>query len=366
MFDVILPKFDVNDNNVTIVEIYVSDGDYINKGSKLIKVESTKMVRDIIAENEGYIKLLCKQFDVKKVGERIAAIYQEKEKIDNYSEDNKDNSKMIELNATAKAIALAQKLNVDIAEIAKDKNGGIVKTADVELFVANKKEANHQTTLSNVSVPTAINVYDRERVMIIGAGRMSEQIIDILLDDKDKCIVGLVDSYKEEYPSYSLPLYTCNVYDFPQKIDRGLYDTVIISFGGDKNAMSFRKELYDLYKQNEIKFTNAIGDNTNIRRAVRIGENNVIMHNCFIGTGAQIGDNNILSYGSCIGHHCVIGSHNLFAPGFITPGSVKVGNENIIMTGVNTINYITIGNNVVLPVGYNVMQDIPDNTNLLK
>lgn len=364
MFEVKIPKFDVNDSNVTIAEIYVQEGAFVNKQDRLFKAESTKMVRDITAEQEGYVRLCCKAFDSRKTGEAAAVIYDTREEYEKACAEAAAEATVCEVNATSKAIELAKKLGVDIAEVARGKNG-IVKTADVEAFAERKKSSALEVNRLE-SVPTAINVYDRERVMIIGAGRMSEQIIDILMDDRDKYIAGVVDSYKTEYQSYNLPLFTCNVYDFCKNIDRGLYDTVIISFGGDKNAMKFRRELYELYKSEGVKFTNAIGDNVNIRRAVRIGENNVIMHNVFIGTGTQIGNDNIISYGTCFGHHNVIGSHNLFAPAFITPGSVKVGDRNIIMTGVKTINYISIGNDTVIPVGYNVTQDIADNTNLLK
>lgn len=365
MKEIKMPQFDVNDNMVTITELFVQDGVYVNKGDRILKAESTKMVRDVVAEVSGYLRWNVKCFETKTNGAVIAYLFDSKEDCDNFTVAQSTNcGEEVPANATAKAIALAKQLNIDINEVAKEKGEGIIKTSDVEKFSL-KKGKNTSIRNTNYSVPTMINTFDRERVIIIGAGRMSEQIMDILLDDKDKCVVGVVDSYKTEYASYPLPLYTCDVYEFPDKIDRSFYDTVIISFGGDKKAMQFRKELYENYKQKDMKFTNAIGDNVNIRRAVSIGENNVIMHNCFIGTGAQIGNNNILSYGSYIGHHCVIGSHNLFAPGFVTPGSVRVGDDNIIMTGVQTINYVSIGNNTVLPVGYNVVNDIPDGTNLL-
>ncbi len=364
MFEVKIPKFDVNDNNVTIAEIYVREGDFVKKQDRLFKAESTKMVRDITAEREGYIRLCCGAFDSKKTGEAAAVIYDTKEEYDKAFAQAAAEADVHEVNATSKAIELAKKLGVDINEIAKECSG-IIKTGDVEAFAA-KRRVSAQVANNPKSVPMAINAYDRERVMIIGAGRMSEQIIDILMDDRDKYTVGVVDSYKTEYPSYNLPLYTCNVYDFCKNIDKGLYDTVIISFSGDKSSMKFRRELYELYKSSGVKFTNAIGDNVNFRRAATIGENNIITHNCYVGTGARIGDDNVISYGTCFGHHNVIGSHNLFAPAVATAGSVKIGDRNIIMTGVKTISYCTIGSDVVLPVGYNVMEDIPDGTNPMK
>lgn len=371
MQEIKIPRFDVNDDNVTITDILFAEGDKVSIDDSIIIAESTKMVREIKSDKSGYIHLMVKCFETKETGDVVAIVCDTKEEynelvlnINPTNEKKADNCQPEgKVNATAKAIALAKQYNVNIEEIAKNKPDGIVKTSDVEQYVKNGKSA---VIHSVSSIPTCINVYDRERVIIIGAGRLSEQVIDILLDDKDKSIVGLVDSYKTEYSSYSFPVFNCDIKAFPNKVDRGLYDTVIIALGGDKNAMSFRKELYTYYKSEGIKFTNAIGDNVNIRRAVKIGENNIIMHNCFVGTGTQIGDDNIISYGSCIGHHNVIGHHNLFAPAFITPGSVKVGNDNIFMTNVKTINYITIGNEVVLPVGYNVVENIPDGVNLLK
>ncbi len=360
-----MPQFDVNDNMVTITELFVENGTYVNKGDRILKAESTKMVRDVVSDDSGYIHLVVKCFDTKENGAAIAYLFENKEECESFTvETPSDTNDELPANATAKAIALAKQLGIDINEVAKEKGQGVIKTSDVENF-SKKKKGRSCIANANSIVPTTINAFDRERVIVIGAGRMSEQIIDILLDDKDKCVVGVVDSYKTEYASYPIPIYTCDVYEFPDKIDRSIYDTVIISFGGDRKAMQFRKDLYEKYKLKGINFTNAIGDNVNIRRAVNIGENNVIMHNCFIGTGAHIGNDNILSYGSCIGHHCVIGSHNLFAPGFVTPGSVSVGDDNIIMTGVQTINYVSIGNDTVLPVGYNVVGNIPDGTNLL-
>lgn len=366
MLEMKIPRFDVNDNNVTIMEVKVEDGSFVKKNDIIFIAESTKMTREILAEKDGYIKLMVDCYDVKAVGETVAFIFDTESEYKQF----KENSDMIskeeaqQINITAKAKALAEQLHIDINELAESKKEGIIKTADVEKYAEKKKKDGNESIFIN-EIPKAINIYDRERVMIIGAGRLSEQVIDILLDDKDKSIVGIVDSYKTEYNSYSFPLFNCNIQDFPEKIDRSCYDTVIIALGGDKKSMNFRRELYMNYKKFDIRFTNAIGDNTNIRRAVKIGENNIIMHNCFVGTGAQIGNDNIISYGSCIGHHCVIGSHNLFAPGFITPGSVKVGDRNIIMTGVKTINYVTIGNDTIIPVGYNIETNIPDGTNLL-
>ncbi len=323
------------------------------------------MVREIASEDEGYIRLRANRFDVKSNGDVIAVLYDSEEEYkSSAAQPEQAQTDAADVNATAKAIALAKQLGVDIAAVCAAKKDGIVKTADVESFAASAKKAAPATPYKFTTA--TINVYDRERVLIIGGGQLSEQIIDIMLDDKDKYIAGVVDTYKTEYPSYNCPLFTCDILNFTDHVDKAYYDTAIVALGGTLKAMKHRREVYETLKAKGVKFTNAIGNNTNIRRAVGIGENNIIMHNCFIGTGAHIGNNNIISYGTCIGHHNNIGSHNLFAPSVSLAGNVNIGDSNIIMTGVNVISSANIGSNIVFPVGYNVMNDIPDGTNLVR
>ncbi len=355
---IVLPNFDVNENEATITEIFVKEGDYVKIGDHLFSVENTKVSKELLAEKEGYIRILCEEFSVKKIGESLGEIYSTIEEYKNAcSSDIILKEPEPELNATKKAIELAEELKISIKEVCKGKANGIVKTQDVLNFAKKEKEKG-----GTIAFGRRINQYDRERVAIIGAGKGAEIVIDIFMDDKDKHVIGLVDSYEKEFLSYSYPLLPCNVFDFPEKIDRSMYDTVILSIGSTLQTMQFRKELFETYKSLGIKFTNAIGNNVNIRRAVKIGVGNVMTHNSYVGTGSVIGDNNMISYGMNLGHHCIVGSHNLLAPGFTTAGCVDIGNECIIQTGVNTRSFVRIGNRVVLPVGYLVESDIEDGT----
>lgn len=361
--ELILPNFDVNEAEATITEIHVNEGDYVKRKDTLISVENTKMTKDILAEEDGYIKLFCEEFETKKAGDLLAIIFSDKKEYEEYTEEPVKQSDAVEnetfqtpVNATKKAIALAKQLNVDIEDVAKAKGPGVIKTADIQAYVQKAGQK------KSYEPRQRINQYDRERIVIIGAGKGAEIVIDILLDDTDKYVVGLVDSFEKEFQSYSYPLLPCTVDDFPEKIDRHQYDTVILSIGSTLKTMAFRNELFGRYREKEIVFTNAIAKDVNIRRAVKIGVGNMIMHNCYIGTGTEIGDNNIISYGMNLGHHCALGDGNLFGPGFTTAGCVEVGSECIVMTGVHTRSFLSIGSHVVLPVGYAVKEDIPDNT----
>jgi acetyltransferase-like isoleucine patch superfamily enzyme len=332
-------------NNVAIVtKIYKNSGDQINKGDILFDVETTKTSESIFSDVEGYIDVLCNEFEEYETNTVLAKIYDNKE-----SYDNKDiiiDTEDVKINATQKAIEKAKELSVDLNLIQKD---GVIKEIDVIDFVGKSK------------INKPVFQYDRERVIIIGAGMGADVVVDIMLDDSNKTIVGLVDDNVKEYTYIPLPVFNCSIMDFPDVIDRNLFDTVIISIVSNKQSLDFREKIFKEYSDKYIAFTNAIPKHIDIRRYVNIGVGNLICSNVYIGTGTSIGYNNFISYGCQIGHHNIIGNTNLIAPNVVTSGSVTIGDKCILAAGVTTMNRLSIGNNVIFPVGYSVIKDYEDN-----
>lgn len=202
--------------------------------------------------------------------------------------------------------------------------------------------------------------YDKERIIIVGAGKGAEVLIDILDDYYDKQVVLLVDDKVRDFPGYKVSSYGVN--EFADLADRSEFDTAIISLSANRKIMKLRSKIFNYYRTRGIEFTNVIAKSAEIRRDVKIGQGNIIGANVYIGTLTVLGDNNAISYNAVIGHHNVIGNCNLLAPGIMTSGSVIIGSDCIIPAGVNFINRVQIGSNVVLPVGYNVTENIADNT----
>ncbi len=70
-----VPQENVNDQNVYVVEIYYKNGDYVEKGDILIDLETSKAIFSIEAQQDGYVKYLCKEGDELPVGATIIQIY---------------------------------------------------------------------------------------------------------------------------------------------------------------------------------------------------------------------------------------------------------------------------------------------------
>lgn len=354
-----MPVIDVNEEEATITEILFKKGDRITAGDVIISAENTKAVSDVAAPTDGYFMPLCKDFDVKKGGDLIALIFESIEDLNAYSdmacEAQTENKSARTVDATKKAIALAERLGVDIGLVAENKRNGIIKEKDVEEFAKSGS-----ILLKEPIKPTFI--LKRERVVIIGAGNGAEVVIDILLDDPDKEIVGLVDDNVKELKNYKYPVLDCTIRDFPDKYGSDFYDTAIISIGSNLSSMKFRRQVFEDYVKKGVRFTNAIAQSAEIRRGAQIGTGNIIGSGCYIGTLTKIGDNNSIGYGTHIGHHNIVGSHNLLAPGIFTSGADVIGNSCIIPAGVSMVNRAYIGDNVVVPVGYAVTNNLEPGT----
>ncbi len=351
--DITLPAMDVNDTSALLFEYRFSNGDSVEAGQVLLNAEASKQVYEIAAPVSGFVLYLFEEGEDTAVGAPVAAVFDTEEAYNSHVPPQQPSagSSPAPVLATEKAKKLAGQHKVDLADIA---SGGIIKEADV---------AHHLRKLGGkAKTPAAGPVfrYDKERIVIIGAGRGAQVLLDILADQPDKQVVLLVDDTVRQFEGYKVSLY--GMFDFADKAGREEFDTAMISLSANRRSMKLRAKLFAHYRARGIHFANIIDKSANIRSNVTMGTGNIIGANVYIGTQTTLGSNNAISYGAAIGHHNKIGDCNLLAPGVILSGSVAVGSECIVPAGVNFLNGVKIGSNVVLPVGYNVSENIGDNT----
>ena len=357
MTEILLPRLDVNETEATIKAVFVHTGDRVKPGQPLVEVETTKAVETIESPEEGYVQVLVKEGEVHPYGTVLVRIFESREALDRALQEapaSEEEATEPGVKATRKAVEKARELGIDLRQIPKK---GVILEKDVVAFY--EKETRKPAEIRR---PTPRFRYDLERVVIIGAGRGAEVVVDILAEDPDKMIVGLVDDRVTEFPLFNLPVIFHSVRAFPLEFDRNAYDTVIVSIGANLKTMQIRHEIFTHYREHGVRFTNAIARSAELRRGVQLGEGNIIGGQVYIGASTRIGHNNLISYGAKVGHHNIVGDSNLIAPGVVTSGSVKIGTLCILSAGVTVINRVEIGDRVVLPVGYAVTRDLPSGT----
>ena len=72
------PQESVNDDSVVIVQLYVKNGDKVDKDQILAEIETSKANIDIHSQEEGYVKCLCEENQDVLIGEILFEIYSNK------------------------------------------------------------------------------------------------------------------------------------------------------------------------------------------------------------------------------------------------------------------------------------------------
>ena len=138
--DLIIPQVNVNDTKVTISDIQKEQLEYIEEDEMLYCVETSKATEDYYPDYSGYVVMFVEDLDEVEVGKSAGMIFKDledaKAKLAEIEAEKEKAKKLASVNASKKAIAYAEEKGVDITLIKKD---GIIKTQDIDEWIANNK-----------------------------------------------------------------------------------------------------------------------------------------------------------------------------------------------------------------------------------
>ncbi len=193
-----------------------------------------------------------------------------------------------------------------------------------------------------------------EDVIIIGAGGHAKVIADILLENGEYNIIGLIDSDKNKsfMDLFVIGDDSCLEALFIRGIKKAF-----IALGSN----SLRKKLSDNLKNIGYEFINVISKHAVISTNATIGDGIAIMPGAIINAFAKIEDGCIINTNSSVDHDVIIRQYTHIAPGSAVAGGVTIGENSFLGTGCRVIDQIKIGNNVIIGAGAVVINNIEDN-----
>jgi len=252
---------------------------------------------------------------------------------------------------TKKAIQLAQQKGIDITKIDSEK---IITENDI-INMINKEDSigneSNDIIMNPGDAPRSLN-----RVIVLGGGFGAMQVIDILLNNHNNQIVGILDDNIKLKNTEIFGIKIIGKTDTLKKLWKDkAFDKAIISISTN---IPFRKELYSKSKKLNIPFINAICPTVRINRYSTIGEGNVICSQSHIGTCSSIGNNNFISSQANIEHHNVWGSHITTGPNCSTSSRVKIGDSVKFGMGIFIQPGISIGDNCLISSGSIITKSI--------
>lgn len=350
MKDILMPRISVNDDNVTIAQWVVKDGDVIKRKQLIAVLETTKETKELFSGFDGKIIIKHEEGEEVEVGALIAEI----------DETGSDSSKEIKheivgnsnkvdfSNVTEKARALIEEFKIDFSLLPKDK---LIREKDVREIIQKltNKEAEEKLSLSN-------------HVYILGTGGFCREIITIINQTHAYTIDGIIGgigdlSDKGSILGVPIIANTSNMDSLKNSGINKMINAVAVTPG----AFS-RKDIYSSIKAKGYECPNIIHNTAVIGTNVKMGEGNIIFAGAIIGAEATLGNDCVINVNSTISHECKIGSGSHIASGATLAGKVTVGQNSLIGQNVTIYNDVHIGNNVVIMNGLSVFKDVPDNT----
>jgi acetyltransferase-like isoleucine patch superfamily enzyme len=332
---VLVPREDVNDDSAVFVRYLVTQGESVQKDQPIALFETSKTVFEVVAPVAGTLVALLEPGAELSVGTAFAAI-----------ESDYSPGPSPELPVPAVAIPVAAPAKVSQRLTRSATLSGLPADPALRGWVS----------LRDLRQETSTKW--RQRVVLIGAGSVGLQALDILLHDPAVEVAGLLDDHPlaSQRNLFGYPLLG-KFADLLSLYSDGIFDQALITVGLN---LPRRLQLYELCRTHDIPLANAIDPTVRRNRGVILGQGNILCSFVHLGVLAELGDNNFVAAHSSLDHHNRIGNHNLFGPGCLLSGGVTVGDRCTFGSGVVVQPNLSIGNDCLVASATALLKDLPD------
>ena len=195
---------------------------------------------------------------------------------------------------------------------------------------------------------------DPDPVLIVGAGGHAKVVFELIAQDPQYRVVGLIDNFRSG-TAFGVPILGADR-DLPHLRQTGI-NQVFVAIGDNKRRLTLGREL----QKEGFEIINAISSAATISRSAHIGVGVAIMSGAVLNADCRIDDFAVINSAAIIDHDCHIGEGAHVAPGCALAGNVKLGREAFLGTGTSVIPGISVGDGTIVGAGACLVRDLPAN-----
>lgn len=333
-----VPFLTSNEDEVLVVDVLVSNKQYIKKNQKLFILETTKTSFEVDSQNDGFLYFNFNLKDYLKCGELMYEVFETMKQLEeNIISEKKVSSNRV-ITDDAKKIIEEEKIDIGLI---KDK---IITKETLEKFLKKNEK---------IPIPKG----GTKSVIIVGASNHGKTAYDFLKDGNEFEPIGFINY--DKFKVYKEKIYNLNVFgldDLRKIFENGTKNIYI-----NTNKYSLTQKIYFEAKKIGYSFINVIHKSANISNTAKIGECVFVGPFSIIGTNAKIGSFTKLLNKASVAHDTIVGNDVQISDGATIAGNVIVGNSTIIGINSAIINKCKIGNGVTIISGKTVTSDLDDN-----
>jgi sugar O-acyltransferase (sialic acid O-acetyltransferase NeuD family) len=342
---ILVPLLNANEPEARLVDVYVRDGQVVEKGTRLFTIETTKAASDIEAPETGFIRILVTEEATLPVGARLAFI------VDTLDDplpppETKPTDTKVEssrLRITKPAQALAESLGVDLQALPTDR----LVTEDIVRQAA--------VGLQAINLPVSQKPY----ILIYGAGGHAKSVMEMVLQMSEYTIAGIVDDDPSLTGKQVLGIPVLGTRVLLQSLAAQGVGFAANGVGGILD-INVRVKVFEALQSSGFSFPAIIHPHTAVEPSAIVEEGVQIFANAYVGSQAELHARCMINTNAVVSHDCVIGAYTHIAPGALLAGHVHVGKRTLVGMGVTTAIGVQIGDNVRIGNGANILADVPD------
>lgn len=190
-----------------------------------------------------------------------------------------------------------------------------------------------------------------KKTVIVGAGGHAKVIADILLQNGEYEIVGLIDKNAKE-GFWGIPVLGNDdlLYEL-YRTEKVRY--AFVALGDGKVREKISQQILDAGYQ----LINAISRHAVLSPTCKVGQGVAVMPGAVINAEAEIGNGCIVNTNASVDHEVKVGEYSHIAPGCAISGCVRIGRQCLIGTGSRIIDKVRIGDYVTVGAGAAVIRD---------
>ena len=342
-----VPLLNANEPEARLVEIFVKNGQVVEKNARLFTIETTKAATDIEAPEAGFIRIMAAEGATLAVGEWLAFITDSPDEA-LPSPEIQPSANILQpssLRITKPARALAESLGVDLQTLPTDQ----LVTEDVVWQFAGVELA--------ISLPASLKPY----ILIYGAGGHAKSVMEMLLQNGIHAIAGIVDDDHRLAGRQVLGipvLGTRALLPFLAAQGVGLAANGV----GGILDINVRVKVFELLQSAGFSFPAIIHPRATVEPSAKIAEGVQVFANAYVGSQVELESRCMVNTNAVVSHDCGIGAYTHIAPGALLAGHVHVGRRSLVGMGVTTAIGIRIGAGVRIGNGAIILADVPDKT----
>jgi sugar O-acyltransferase (sialic acid O-acetyltransferase NeuD family) len=187
-----------------------------------------------------------------------------------------------------------------------------------------------------------------KEIILIGAGGHCKSVIDVIEQEGQFVIVGIVD--KPEFLGTDVLNYQVIGSDSDLENLAKKYTYALVTVGQIQSP-EVRIKLFNIAKKAGFNLPKIISSRAYVSNHACIGNGTVVMHDAFINAGTSIGDNCIINSKALIEHDCKVSNHCHISTNAIINGGVTIEDGCFIGSGAVTNNSIVIKKNSFIKAG---------------